>query len=239
MPVEKRGGFNIKVDLIIMTKLLIIDFDDCLCQTEEACFYLENDVAKQLGLMPMTRQVYQANWGKPIEEAISERLPGVSVSKFMSEFAIQLPKHIEQGTFDPISDSSLATLHRLHEIGIILVILTSRTRTEVAHWLDKRNVLSDIIDCWYYKEYAQEVCGAVKPDPQVMMAICQIHQTSPEQTMAIGDTPSDGVCANGAGVTFVASLESGLRKKSDFDHVKVDHFIQNFSEIEDVVFDVK
>src|SRR5690606_35757285 len=64
-------------------KLILLDFDDTLVMTEEACFRLENEIAHQLGLAPMSRQTHQQNWGKPIAQAIAERLPGVDVDAFI------------------------------------------------------------------------------------------------------------------------------------------------------------
>lgn len=66
-----------------MIKLVALDFDDTLAMTEEATFQMENETARRMGYPPMTREAHKKNWGKPLEEAIVERFPGINPEEFM------------------------------------------------------------------------------------------------------------------------------------------------------------
>jgi phosphoglycolate phosphatase-like HAD superfamily hydrolase len=46
----------------------------------------------------------------------------------------------------------------------------------------------------------------------------------------VGDAVTDAIAANGAGMHFIAVLESGLRQKEDFKKVRVDFFAKKFSD---------
>jgi len=45
-------------------KAVVIDLDDTLCLTEEACFDMENEVLVKMGLKPMSRDIH-IHLGKP------------------------------------------------------------------------------------------------------------------------------------------------------------------------------
>lgn len=49
--------------------------------------------------------------------------------------------------------------------------------------------------------------------------------------MYVGDSPSDAQASNKAGLRFVASLESGIRQRQDFDDYRVDAFINRFPDV--------
>jgi phosphoglycolate phosphatase-like HAD superfamily hydrolase len=51
----------------------------------------------------------------------------------------------------------------------------------------------------------------------------------------IGDSLGDAKAANGAGVFFIASLESGIRQEQDFKDFHVDAFINRFPDIVNAV----
>lgn len=65
-----------------MIRAVVIDFDDTLCLTEEACFDLENEVLRRIGRKPQTRSIHKSTWGRPLFEAIKVRSPGVDVEEF-------------------------------------------------------------------------------------------------------------------------------------------------------------
>jgi phosphoglycolate phosphatase len=209
-----------------MIKLVIIDFDDTLCMTEEACFQLENEVASKMGFPTMTRDSHKKNWGKPLETAILERIPGINSDNFMSILTALLPSYVKKGKLDIITQNNLLTLDNLLRNGFLLAILTSRTRSEVKHLINKNHPLQSYIHSFYYKENS----FFRKPDPRVFQKILKKFHIKPPEAVYVGDTLSDEVCAKDAELYFIASLESGLKSKTDFDR-RVDYFINKFSEL--------
>ncbi|MBA3724658.1 MAG: HAD family hydrolase [Candidatus Levybacteria bacterium] len=214
-----------------MIKLVIIDFDDTLCLTEKACFEMENHVAQNMGFPPMTRVAHIQNWGKPLEEAILERVPGIDTEIFMAEIEKIMPELMRSGKLDVISDINFRTLDKLRKLGYKIAILTSRTVMEVKHLLDEKHPLTAKIDAFYHKgntEYR-------KPDPRVYDRALLHFNLKPQDAVYIGDNLSDAESAKNAGLHFIALLESELRSKENFKSVKVDYFANKFSDIVDYI----
>ena len=61
------------------------------------------------------------------------------------------------------------------------------------------------------------------------------HNILPEECVYVGDTPGDARAAKGRGMHFIASLESGLKRKEDFDGLLVDLFIPRFVDVVEAV----
>ena len=53
--------------------------------------------------------------------------------------------------------------------------------------------------------------------------------------MYIGDSPGDAAASNQAGLSFIASLESGIRQREDFAGYNVAAFIYRFPDVVDAV----
>lgn len=210
-----------------MIKLVITDFDDVLSLTEEACFKIENHIAKKLGFPPMTRKNHQKNWGKPVKEAILERIPGIDPEAFMNTLKEDLPKFVQEGKIDVVSDENINALKKLKNDGKRLAILTNRSFHEIKHLLDESHHLSK----WIEKIYHINNSRYLKPNPKVFDQILEDFNTKPHEAIYIGDSLGDAICAKGANIHFIALLESGLRTKEDFKSVHVDFFAQTFPEI--------
>jgi phosphoglycolate phosphatase len=129
---------------------VIIDFDDTLCLSEEACFLLENEVLRRRGRSPQSREVHCQTWGMPIEHAIALRSPGIDITTF---WRIMQPTHqefIQSGLIDEISKINLAVLDELLLDGFQLFVLTSRTLAEVTHLIDPHHHLTERITALYH-----------------------------------------------------------------------------------------
>jgi phosphoglycolate phosphatase len=112
-------------------------------------------------------------------------------------------------------------------MGKQLLILTSRTHTELQHMLEPDHHLSGRVANFYYKD----VMRYHKPDPRAFGELLRDNHLRPAEAIYVGDSITDAQAAKGAGLLFVASLESGLRTKADFAGQPVDTFIESFPEI--------
>lgn len=210
-----------------MIKLVILDFDDTLCLTEEACFYLENEVAVEMGHAPMSRAAHKKNWGKLMELAIAERIPGIDAKDFMKRHSIRMNRLVSDGKFDTLSPSNLEALDALRGLGKKIAILTSRTFPEVRHMMHESHPLSKSVEKFYHKDNSKYL----KPDPRVFEDALAHFGVSANEAVYVGDSPSDAVAAKGAGLHFIAVLESGLRERDEFANYQVDFFAQKFTDI--------
>jgi HAD superfamily hydrolase (TIGR01509 family) len=210
-------------------KAIIFDFDDTLCLTEETCFNLENEVGKSLGFPPVSRELHQQTWGQKLNEVCMIRFPGVTSNSYMLAHAKIMNEWIAEGKMDVITPENLKLLSTLKTNGYKVGILTSRTKQECLHLMDRANPLSELIDFFHY----QESCPYTKPDPRVFGDILMAFGVKPEETIYIGDSPTDAKAANGAGINFIASLESGLRTELNFQSYQVKFFIYSLTELAD------
>ena len=214
-----------------MIKLILIDFDDTLVQTEAACFELENDIASRLGHLPMTREAHMHNWGVALRPAILERIPGVDVEKFLKLHKKLLPQYVTLGKFDAITQDNLETLQVLHQVGYKVAILTSRTLAEAEHLVHNSHPLANYIDGFYHGDNLE----VTKPDPRVFRLPLRHFKIDPHEAVYIGDARKDGECAKAAGLHFVETLESGLLSKADFEHIPVDVCVEHFTQVPAVI----
>jgi phosphoglycolate phosphatase len=216
-------------------KGVILDFDDTLCLTEQACFDLENEILVALGREPMSRDIHKQTWGLPLFEAIEMRSPGVNVADFRNLFSDKLRQAIDAGEMDKIPEENLAAIDRLVELGKTVLLLTSREKAELEHIMDPEHLLAPRIEAFYYKDNMQ----FHKPDPRAFDHIEREHGWKPEECVYVGDSVGDAAAAKQAGLHFIASLESGLRTREDFSDYPVDAYISHFTEVVDAVADIE
>ena len=210
-----------------MIKLILVDFDDTLCLSEEACFHLENEIAEKLHCRPMTRSAHQINWGKPLKEAIVERVPGIDVDAFMKLFPKVAHKHILEGKFDYVSEANLNVLRKLRAKGYKVVIQTSRQHCEVEYLISEKSPLMPMIDAFFYQERSK----FKKPDPRVFLLPLRMFNVSFSEMVYVGDAFTDVQWCKVAGIYFIASIESGLRTQQDFEKLGAKWFIHRFTEL--------
>ena len=210
-----------------MIKSVIFDFDDTLCLTEENIFHLENAIAVKMGYQPMTREVHLANWGTPLEKAIQQRIPGVDAKEFMRLIDIWTPIFVREGRLDAITLENLHVLDTLKSHGKRLGIVTSRTLLEARHLLHEDHPLTSRLESFYHKDNSD----FLKPDHRVFDKILFDLNSSPEQTVYVGDAITDAKAAKEAGLHFIALMESGIRTRDDFADYDVDLFANKLTEV--------
>lgn len=206
-----------------MIKLVAIDFDDTLSLTEQATFAIENETAALMGFPPMSHEAHLKNWGKPLEQAIVERIPGIDPKEFMHKVIEIHQRYIAEGKADIITSENVAFLDHIQQS---LAILTSRTLPEIKHLLHKNHVLHARIEKFYHKDNSL----FVKPDPRVFDQILKDFSVQPDEAVYLGDSIGDAMSAKGAGLHFIAVLESGIRTKEDFNDYPVDFFATTLPE---------
>ncbi len=207
---------------------LVLDFDDTLVMSEEACFELENTVLERMGRQAMGRDIHMTTWGMQIADAMPLRSPGVDMAKF---WELMGPTHLEfvrNGHIDIVSEDRLAIIDKIIATrGMGVYILTSRTYTEVEHLLDPSHHLAGRIAEIYHADNTTHI----KPDPRTFNNLLQKYNLEPSECVYVGDSPGDGKASNGAGMKFIASFESGLRTPQDFNGVQIDATIHHLDEL--------
>ncbi|MEU8660664.1 HAD family hydrolase [Actinoplanes philippinensis] len=214
-----------------MIEAVVVDVDDTLCMTEAASFALENEVLAAMGRPPMARSVHLASWGEPLLEAMPRRSPGIDMAAFAPLFATTMDRYLEQGRLDVIPPENLAALDELILSGRSVMLLTSREGHEVRHMLAPDHVLADRISGVWHRGNTRHG----KPDPRAFDELLAHTGLSPAQCVYVGDSPGDAVAAGGAGIAFIACLQSGVRRLGDFDSRHVTASVAVFPEVVAVV----
>lgn len=210
-----------------MIEAVVIDVDDTLCLTEAACFDLENTTLARMNRGPMVRSVHIATWGRPLFEAILQRSPGIDVDAFKAAYHPVIEEFIADGRLDAIPAENYEALDKLVALDKTIMLLTSRTHGEFKHMLAPDHDLASRVTAFYYRDNMQYH----KPDPRAFDELLHAHSLQPENCVYVGDSPSDAQAASGAGLHFIASLESGIRQQQDFEGLAVDAFVDRFPDI--------
>ena len=210
-----------------MIKAVIVDVDDTLCLTEAASFDLENEVLARMGRPPMSREVHRATWGEVLLDAMPHRSPGIDLDTFARIFPIYHQKYLAEGRLDVIPPENLHALDQLVGSGHTIMLLTSRAEEEIRHMLEPDHVLATRVT----RAYHQGNTRFRKPDPRVFDELLAETGFRPEQCVYVGDSPGDALAAGGAGIKFVACLQSGVRRLDDFDPRFVTAAVETFPEI--------
>ncbi|NRQ38804.1 HAD family hydrolase [Nonomuraea sp. NN258] len=206
---------------------MVIDVDDTLCLTEAVCFELENEVLSRLGRRPMSRAVHLSTWGMPLLDAMRERSPGLDPAAFTAAYRLVLRDYVRAGRLDVIAEENLAALDVLLAEGRRLMLLTSRTEEEMEHLLAPEHALAGRLTAAYH-------AGNTlfrKPDPRAFDVLLADTGLRPDECVYVGDSPGDAQAANGAGLPFIACMQSGIRQAHDFADHRVDAFIDTFPDL--------
>lgn len=217
--------------LCAVIRIVAIDVDDTLCLTEAVCFELENEVLARIGREPMPRAVHMSTWGQPLLDAMPQRSPGLDLEDFTAVYQVVLREYVADGRLDVIAPENLEALDELAIAGRSIMLLTSRTEAEVEHLLAPDHVLADRLTAVYHGGNMR----FSKPDARAFDELLAATGLQPGQCLYVGDSPSDAQAANGAGLRFIACLQSGVRQRDDFDAYHVDAFIDAFPDVVDAV----
>lgn len=217
---------------MVAIKAIINDVDGNLIMTEEPCWHLENEIFRQMGLPPMSREIHRQTWGIKLGEAVALRSNGrADVEQFWQLFPAAYQSYVDSGSLDAVSDENIAALEEIRQMQLIHMILTSRSAAEMVHLMDDNHRIAELVDAFYYKENME----FHKPDPRAFEHIERLHGLRPDQCVYVGDQPTDAAAAKGAGLHFIANLEEGLRSQVDFAQYPVDAFITKFTELPDAI----
>ncbi|WP_232050057.1 HAD family hydrolase [Actinoplanes sp. OR16] len=214
-----------------MIRAVAIDVDDTLCMTEASSFTLENEVLAAMGRPPMSRALHLATWGEPLLDAMPKRSPGLDLDRFSTLFHDAMRRHVADGLLDVIPPENLAALDALLLSGHVLMLLTSRTGPEVEHMLAPDHVLVGRISRIYHRDNTR----FGKPDPRAFDELLSEAGLSPSECVYVGDSPGDAESAGRAGIAFIACLQSGVRRLSDFNPRYTTAAIDAFPELPETV----
>ncbi|MEV0269925.1 HAD hydrolase-like protein [Hamadaea sp. NPDC050747] len=208
-------------------RVVVLDVDDTIVLNEGVSFKIENDALQLMGRPPMSRNAHMMTWGMPLVDAMEHRSPGIDLEQFGAVFREVFFRYHAAGLVDMLSQPNLAAIDTMRGEGRQVMILTSRSAIEVEHLMVETAPLASRVSATYHLDRTRYA----KPDPRVFDELLAESGLRPAECVYVGDTPGDAAAANGAGIPFVACLESELRSRDQFAGYRVAGFIETFADI--------
>jgi len=183
---------------------LLLDLDDTLVDTREACRRAGIAAARQLGLVVPTEREFHAVYGRrKFPECVAAWHGPGHFSQFNRIY-------LREVRYPSIGDvSGLLRLAR-HQ-GLRTGVITNSSTDEADRKL--RDAAVPVAELEFISTPADQ--PARKPDSFAFSAVMERHRIDPATALYVSDDPADGRGARGAGMAFRAVL-TGIATAADF-----------------------
>ena len=197
-----------------MIKLLILDFDGTLADTQELIVRTNQEAMRQLGYPVQDAQTIIDTIGLPLEEGILTMFPDLPhealpqwVKVYRTVF-YSLKEHIGPQLFPGVKE----TLAKLHAEGHLISVASSRLSISLNAFLEEMGLMPYIC----YVLGADNVTKA-KPDPEPVLKTLRDLHVPAREALVVGDMPVDiqmglGAGAYTCGVSYGNSNREALKK---------------------------
>jgi phosphoglycolate phosphatase len=179
-------------------ELLVFDWDGTLSDSTALIVQSLQNACRDLDLPVPTMQAARYVIGLGLDDTLAHVLPDLPRSEY-HRLAERYRFHfLASGREAPLFDGIAAALLRLRQRNHRLAVATGKSRIG----LDRALRDAGIETCFDATRCADE--SASKPDPAMLLQLMDRLDTSPEQTLMIGDTSHDLRMAANAGVSALA-----------------------------------
>lgn len=197
-----------------MIKLLILDFDGTLADTQELIVRTNQEAMRRLGYPVQDAQTIIDTIGLPLEEGIMTMFPDLPrevlpqwVRMYRTVFD-ELKVHIGPQLFPGVKE----TLKQLHAEGYLISVASSRLSISLNAFLKDLGLMPYIC----YVLGADNVTKA-KPHPEPVLKTLRDLQIPAKEALVVGDMPVDiqmglGADAYTCGVSYGNSNREALKK---------------------------
>ena len=226
----KRSDIHLK-NILRDIKGIIFDFDFTLADSSKGVVECVNYALKELGFSKAAEKEIYKTIGLTLEHTFIN-LVGNDYPGKTKEFRKLFIKRADEVMADLtiLFSETSNVIKRLYEMNIKLGIASTKFRYRIEHILERENLLGyfDVI-------VGGEDVPTLKPDPSALLLAVQKLDLNPSEVVYIGDSITDAQAANNAKIPFIAVL-SGVTTQKDFNGLVVSRFLNNISEIPEVLF---
>lgn len=207
-------------------KLLILDFDGTLANTQPLIVQTMQQTLQAVGLPQRSREECARMIGLPLKQTFTELMPMSDEmgNRCEATYRELFARNNRPGTV-PLFPGVKETLLELHRRGLILTIATSRYRQSLEAFLEEmgiREIISYIVT-------PQEVAHA-KPAPDMVEAILQHYGLPREEALVVGDAKYDILMGKSAGVKTCA-VTYGNGSREELSRAGAHYLIDSFSSL--------
>lgn len=209
-----------------MTRLVILDFDGTLADTQPLILSSLQRTISALHLPPRTNEECKTIIGLPLKECFTTLL---GVDDTTAEQCAEVYRRVFDEDNHPgvvtLFPHVLETLRELHERGLQLAICSSRARP----------TLDGFVSTFHLENYVGMVVGANdvqshKPHPEPVQKILAALQMKPEEALVVGDANYDILMGAAAGCR-TCGVTYGNQSAADLRAAGADFLIDDFSKL--------
>ena len=191
---------------------VLLDFDGTIMDTNQAIINSWHATFRELEGRDGDEDVILATFGETLEDSMRHMFPDVPVERSRGIYRDYQAKHLmnQIDLFPGIRE----LLDTLADRGIRMGLATSRLKATTMQALETFD-LNRYFEC----VITADDITKHKPDPQIAYISMERLGVSPEETLMMGDTMYDVLCARNAGITSVLagwSLSLGGKSMQDF-----------------------
>ncbi|HEY5584668.1 MAG TPA: HAD family hydrolase [Ruminiclostridium sp.] len=205
-----------------MYKYVIFDVDGTMIDTEEAIIHSYQSVVFEKYGRYFTDEELLAGYGVPTLQTLA-KFGFTDIEKAVKDYY----KHFVEGlakcsTFDGI----IEVISSIKDINLPMAIVSSRSRFEI----DIDTCLQSIIH-----QFDSVICSEDtilhKPNADPLLKAMEKMNANPSDTIYIGDTLFDRMCARNAGVKFALALWGS----NNAENIDADYFLKKPSDLLEIL----
>jgi phosphoglycolate phosphatase len=215
--------------------LLILDLDGTLVDSETILVHLINETLTAHGFPPADLRSVGASIGLPLNEVFRRAAPCADLAAID-----ELCRCYRLRADDPdfvrlfrLHAGVKPTLSQLREVGVRLVIATSKRRATTLDIL-RHCAIDGLIDA----VIGGDCVTRGKPDPEMVHCARTLFATPAERTVVVGDTRFDIEMGQAAGVATCA-VTYGVHPAQELHALRPDFVIHGFESVRDIALDGK
>ena len=215
--------------LYVRKPTLIFDLDGTLLDTEKAiCASFDEVLHKHMPDLVLTDEDYASFLGPTLAESFRKYAPDFDTDTLVAEYREANRKLHDTGIIQPMNHVP-ELLAWLKENGYQMAIASSKkaetcklglTVTGLQDYFDVIIGVDDVVKH--------------KPDKETIVRAYEALGTSMSNTIYVGDSPSDVICAKNAGVYSIALVSNELKRQELID-VKPNKLIEDMIEMETIL----
>jgi HAD superfamily hydrolase (TIGR01509 family) len=213
-----------------MTRLVILDFDGTLADTQPLIVSSLQRTIRALQLPPRSDEQCKTIIGLPLEECFIQLL---GVDDAMAKRCAEVYRRVFDEDNHPgvvtLFPHVLETLTALHDNGLQLAICSSRAHP----------TLDVFVKTFHLEDYVKMVVGSNdvqhhKPHPEPVQVILSQLKVSPEETLVVGDANYDILMGRNAGCR-TCGVTYGNQSADELRAAGADWLIDDFAELLNIV----
>lgn len=211
-------------------KLVILDFDGTLADTQRLIVGTMQQTIRELGLPSQTDSRCAAMIGLPLKETFTGLMDiGDDMGDRCAETYTRLFFENNKPGAVPVFPHVVETIKALHDAGILVTIASSRGRDTLVEFLRemKMEPYISFVICATDIEHA-------KPAPDMVLVTLDKTGISPQNAIVVGDTQFDVLMAHRAGVRAVG-VTYGNGRREEFEELGTEYIIDSFYKLRGIV----